>query len=108
MFIRGKMNESCLSVPFFFGLQFVGQGIDYMEMRMLALQVLELFEVKDILSRPAAEEQPARAVGPPVVERVNDILHRRHPTTTTNTNNLNRWIFVQIKIHVRACESHCV
>ena len=34
-------------------------NINYMKIRMLAFQFLEFFEIKDILSRPAAEEQPA-------------------------------------------------
>ena len=108
MLIHGKMNEPCFSIPFFFGFQLVGQSIDYMEIRMLAFKVLESFEVKDIFCCPAAEKQPARAVGPSIIKRLNDILHGRHPAASADTDNLYRRVLIQVKVSIRACECHLV
>ncbi len=76
-----------------------------MEIRVLLGQFLEFLQVENVLRSPASEKEPADAIGPFLVERVNNIRHRRHPASAAYADDFDRRILVQPELAVRTREN---
>src|SRR3989339_1623670 len=65
-------------------------------------------QIEDILCRATSEEEITATVGPPAVERLDNVGHGRHAAPASHADDLHRGIFGEPEFAKRPGEPHAV